>query len=77
MPAADYNVAPTTHQPIIRQSRETGDRELARWGLVPFFTKDLEEMRASNLGLSRAFKSIWQPSTQLEAPGILHVENTR
>lgn len=26
MPDADYNVAPTTHQPIIRQSRETGER---------------------------------------------------
>ena len=41
MPDADYNVAPTTHQPIIRQSRETGERELIldRWGLVPFFTK--------------------------------------
>lgn len=24
MPDADYNVAPTTQQPIIRQSRETG-----------------------------------------------------
>jgi putative SOS response-associated peptidase YedK len=34
MPDADFNVAPTTHQPIIRQSRETGKREivLARWG---------------------------------------------
>ena len=39
---SDYNIAPTTHQPIVRQSKETGDREmvLARWGLVPFFTKD-------------------------------------
>ncbi len=47
MPDADYNVAPTTHQPIIRQSRESGDRELilARWGLVPFFTKDLKEVK--------------------------------
>lgn len=26
MPAADYNVAPTTQQPIIRQSLETGER---------------------------------------------------
>jgi len=44
MPDADYNVAPTTHQPIIRQSRETGGRELilARWGLIPFFTKDVK-----------------------------------
>ncbi len=47
MPDADYNVAPTTHQPIIRQSKETGDRELilARWGLVPFFTKDLKDVK--------------------------------
>ena len=45
LPLADYNVAPTTHQPIIRQSRETGERELvlARWGPVPFFTEDLSE----------------------------------
>lgn len=44
MPDADYNVAPTTHQPIVRQNRETGERALilARWGLVPFFTKDLK-----------------------------------
>lgn len=40
MPDADYNVAPTTFQPIIRESKETGERELLlmRWGLVPFFT---------------------------------------
>ena len=48
MPDADYNVAPTTHQPIIRQSRETGERELilARWGLLPFFTQELAEMKS-------------------------------
>ena len=47
MSDADYNVAPTTHQPIIRQSKETGNRELilARWGLVPFFTKDLTDVK--------------------------------
>ena len=33
--------------PIIRQSKETGKRELilARWGLVPFFTKDIQEIK--------------------------------
>jgi putative SOS response-associated peptidase YedK len=66
MPAADYNVAPTTHQPIIRQSRETGERELilARWGLIPFFTKDLKEIkglstinaRAETIGTSRTWR---------------------
>ncbi len=47
LPDADYNVAPTTHRPTIRQSRETGDRELilACWGLVPFFTKDLKDIK--------------------------------
>lgn len=47
MPEADYNVAPTTFQPIIRQGRDTGEREilLARWGLIPFFTKELSEVK--------------------------------
>ena len=47
LPGADYNVAPTTFQPIVRQSRESGEREivLARWGLVPFFTKELSDIK--------------------------------
>ncbi len=45
----DYNVAPTTFQPVIRNDRETGERELVlmRWGLVPFFTKQLSDVKAS------------------------------
>jgi putative SOS response-associated peptidase YedK len=37
----DYNVAPTTFQSVIRNEKETGDRELVmmRWGLVPNFAK--------------------------------------
>ena len=56
MPAADYNVAPTTHQPIFRQSRETGERELilGRWGLVPFFTKDLKTIKGLSTINARA-----------------------
>ena len=56
MPDADYNIAPTTHQPIIRQSRETGEREmiLARWGLVPFFTKKLEDAKGLSTINARA-----------------------
>ena len=56
MPDADYNVAPTTYQPIIRQSRETSAREmvLARWGLVPFFTKDLQEVKGLSTINARA-----------------------
>jgi len=38
----NYNVAPTQDVPIIRNNRETGDRELelVHWGLVPFWAKD-------------------------------------
>jgi putative SOS response-associated peptidase YedK len=44
---ADYNVAPTTFQPVIRNDKETGERELVlmRWGLVPFFTKQLSDVK--------------------------------
>ena len=45
--APDYNIAPMTFQPIVRQMRDTDDRELvlARWGLVPFFAKSLAEFK--------------------------------
>jgi putative SOS response-associated peptidase YedK len=38
LPPADYNVAPTSTQPIVRKSKDTGERELVtmRWGLVLF-----------------------------------------
>lgn len=47
MPDEDYNVAPTTYQPIIRQGKDTGARELvlARWGLIPFFSKSLHDVK--------------------------------
>ena len=63
MPDADYNVAPTTHQPIIRQSRESGEREmvLARWGLVPFFTKDLNDVKGLSTIDPKAGKPPKQP----------------
>jgi putative SOS response-associated peptidase YedK len=56
MPDADFNIAPTTHQPIIRQSKEDGERELvlARWGLVPFFTKDIKEVKGLSTINARA-----------------------
>jgi putative SOS response-associated peptidase YedK len=62
MPGADYDIAPTTFQPIIRQSRETGDREMvpARWCLVPFFTKDLNDVKGPSMINARA-KSIIEP----------------
>ncbi len=44
---SDYNVAPTTFQPVIRTNKETGERELemARWGLVPYFAKSPAEFK--------------------------------
>src|SRR5277367_3669619 len=35
---SSYNIAPSTAQPVIRQGRDTGARELVgmRWGLVGF-----------------------------------------
>ena len=56
MPGADYNVAPTTFQPIIRQSRVSGESELvlARWGLVPFFTKEISDIKGLSTINARA-----------------------
>ena len=43
----DYNVAPSTFQPVIRLNRDTGQREIVmmRWGLVPNFAKSLDEFK--------------------------------
>ena len=42
--AASYNIAPQSVQPVVRQGRDSGEREfgLLRWGLVPFWAKDLK-----------------------------------
>jgi putative SOS response-associated peptidase YedK len=41
-----WNMAPTRDAPVIRLSRE-GEHHLAalKWGLVPYFTKDLKKAR--------------------------------
>jgi putative SOS response-associated peptidase YedK len=46
--APNYNVAPGDPQPVIRRSRETGERELVmmRWGIVPWFAKTEAEFKA-------------------------------
>jgi putative SOS response-associated peptidase YedK len=62
LPPWDYNVAPTTFQPVIRlgadSARDTGDvgfrepaRELTlmRWGLVPYFANDLKRFGYSTI----------------------------
>jgi putative SOS response-associated peptidase YedK len=47
LPDWDFNVAPTTFQPVIRHSRDTRERELVlmRWGMVPYFTKQLSDVK--------------------------------
>jgi putative SOS response-associated peptidase YedK len=50
--APNYNIAPDTFQPVIRRSRETGERELVmmRWGIVPWFAKtELEFKKLSTI----------------------------
>jgi putative SOS response-associated peptidase YedK len=43
----DYNIAPSTFQPVIRLNRETGEREIVmmRWGLIPHFAKSLADFK--------------------------------
>jgi putative SOS response-associated peptidase YedK len=45
--APNYNIAPSTFQPIIREERDSTEREmvLLRWGLVPYFAKSLAEWK--------------------------------
>jgi putative SOS response-associated peptidase YedK len=50
----DFNIAPTTFQPVIRLNRETGEREIVmmRWGLVPHFAKSLADVKGlSNINV--------------------------
>ena len=51
LPPWDYNVAPTTFQPVIRADRDTGERELSlmRWGLIPYFARDLKTFALSTI----------------------------
>jgi putative SOS response-associated peptidase YedK len=52
----DYNIAPTSFQPIVRQAKDTDARELVlvRWGLVPFFAKDLNAVKGISTINARA-----------------------
>jgi putative SOS response-associated peptidase YedK len=51
LPPWDYNVAPTSFQPVIRSDRDTCEPEitLMRWGLVPCFAKDLKTFTLSTI----------------------------
>jgi len=53
---ANYNIAPSTFQPVIRNDKETGERELIlmRWGLVPHFAKSLADFKGFSTINARA-----------------------
>lgn len=56
MPPTDYNIVPSTFQPVIRECKDEASRELVmmRWGLIPFFTKGLSDMKGMSTINARA-----------------------
>jgi putative SOS response-associated peptidase YedK len=56
IPPDDYNIAPSTFQPVIRESRDEGTREMVLmcWGLIPFFTEELSEVKGISTINARA-----------------------
>jgi putative SOS response-associated peptidase YedK len=63
---ADYNIAPSTFQPVIRPNPESGERELVlmRWGLVPAKLADPDAFKTFTTTNARAEsildKPIWR-----------------
>jgi putative SOS response-associated peptidase YedK len=63
-----YNIAPTDIQPVVRLSRDTGERELTmmRWGLVPSWAKGAKlgistiNARAETLTTSSIYREAFQ-----------------
>ena len=61
----DYNVAPTTEQPVIVEDRDTGERTLHAmvWGLVPAWCDDPKQLGISTINASADTlleKPIWR-----------------
>jgi len=54
--APNYNIAPTTFQPVVRLDRDNDERELVqlRWGLVPFLAKSLTDLKGFSTFNARA-----------------------
>ena len=61
--APDYNIAPSTFQPIIRSSPEDGEREvvLMRWGLIPEKIADPESFKTFSTTNARAETILEKP----------------
>lgn len=61
----DYNVAPTTFQPVVVENRDTGDCEIRvmYWGLVPYWAQDSKKLGVSAINAkaeSLMEKPIWR-----------------
>jgi putative SOS response-associated peptidase YedK len=59
----DYNIAPSTYQPIIRPDHETGEREMVvmRWGLVPAKVADPDSFKILSTTNARAESILEKP----------------
>jgi putative SOS response-associated peptidase YedK len=63
-----WNVAPTDSLPIVRHDTKAGERSLdmLRWGLVPFWAKDLNvgfaniNAKAEGIETKPAFREVFQ-----------------
>lgn len=71
--APGYNVAPTTIQPVLRQERDTLERELVpmRWGLVGFGSLKIDPKRSTFNARAEGLES----SSLWKRP--LHTNDTR
>ena len=60
----NYNIAPTTFQPVIRNRRDEAARELLlmRWGLIPYFAKSLAAFKGFSTFNAKAETVATQPT---------------
>jgi len=61
----DYNVAPSSMQPVVVQDRDSGERALRmmRWGLIPYWCEDPKKLGVSTINAkaeSLMQKPIWR-----------------
>jgi putative SOS response-associated peptidase YedK len=65
--APNFNVAPSTFQPVIREERDSTEREmvLLRWGLIPFIATSLSKFKSFSTINARA-ETITKSSTWRE-----------
>ena len=68
--APDYNIAPSTFQPIIRSSPEDGEREvvLMRWGLIPAKVADPDAFKIFSTTNARAETILDKPILEGSVP---------